>query len=70
MSQRAYRGPALDATEQYLTEAPYWQGDGETVDVVDDTPLGEETTENVPVPGPECPDRTGQTTFDDWGWSP
>ena len=70
VSQRSYRGPALDGTYQSINEAPHWQGDGETVDVVDDTPLGEERTENVPIPkDPEPPDREGQTTLDEWGWS-
>jgi len=70
-SNRSYQGPALDGTVQTLDEAPYWQGDGETVDVVDDTPVGEESTENVPVPEPTPgvtrPDAGGQTTWSDWG---
>lgn len=68
MSRRSYDGPALDATVQTIDEAPYWQGDGETVDVVDDAEVGEETVENVPVPdgGEKQPDRTGQTTLADW----
>ncbi|MFT4891893.1 MAG: hypothetical protein ACI9YT_002828 [Halobacteriales archaeon] len=72
MSGRSYDGPALDATVQYISEAPHWQGDGETVDVVDDTPAGEETVEGVFVPdgGDRRPDVEGQTTLDDWGWSP
>jgi hypothetical protein len=70
VSGRQYRGPAIDGTVQHLSEAPHWQGDGETVDVVDDTPIGEETIENVPVPDkPDVPDQTGRTTFDDWGRS-
>ena len=71
MSGRSYSGPALDGSVQYITEAPAWQGDGETVDATDPEPEGEETTENVPVPDdcPERPDIDGQTTFDDWRWS-
>ncbi|QLD84638.1 hypothetical protein HWV23_02835 [Natronomonas halophila] len=72
MSPASYDGPALDGTVQHLSEAPYWQGDGETVDVVDDRVdgAGEERTENVPVPdGGEKPDVDGQTTLEDWGWS-
>ena len=67
---RSYEGPAVDATGQLITEAPYWQDDGETVDVIDEDldSAGEESVENVPVPdGRERrPDTTGQTTFDDW----
>lgn len=71
MSGANYDGPALDGTVQYLSEAPHWQGDGETVDVFDDEPTGEETVEDVPVPdgGDRRPDVEGQTTLDDWGWS-
>lgn len=73
MSSRRYEGPALDATGQHISEAPYWQNKGETVDVVDDDldSLGEETTENVPSPddAPDTTDLEGQTTFDDWRWS-
>ena len=72
MSGKAsYQGPALDGTYQSISEAPYWRGDGETVDVVDDTPQGEERTEGVPeVDRDDRPDDVdGQTTFDDWGWS-
>lgn len=66
---RGYDGPALDGNEQYLSEAPHWQGDGETVEVVDDTDAGEERTENVPTTTSRSPEATGQSTFDDWGWS-
>jgi hypothetical protein len=71
VSGRSYDGPALDGTVQYISEAPHWQGDGETVDVVDDEPTGEETVEDVPVPdaGDRRPDVEGQTTLEDWGWS-
>jgi len=66
----SYEGPALDATGQHISEAPYWQDDGETVDVVDDRldADGETRVEDVPVPdGRERrPDATGQTTWDDW----
>jgi hypothetical protein len=75
MSGRSYEGPALDGTVQHLSEAPHWQGDGETVDVPGDTDDGEVTTENVPAPAPESePDRPddvdGQTTLDDWAAEP
>jgi len=32
VSERAYEGPGLDGSVQYLSEALYWQGDGKTVD--------------------------------------
>ena len=65
-------GVAIDGGYQHISEAPACTNDpdGETVKVVDDTEVGEETTENVPVPdGGERPETTGQTTLDDWGWS-
>jgi hypothetical protein len=66
MSGRSYEGPALDGTVQYLGDAPHWQGEGETVDVVDDTPVGEETVENVPDLQARS-DVEGQSTWSDWG---
>jgi hypothetical protein len=66
MSGRSYEGPALDGTVQYLGDAPHWQGDGETVDVVDDEPVGTETTTNVPDLQAR-PDVDGQSTWADWG---
>ncbi|MEA5387104.1 hypothetical protein VB779_08585 [Haloarculaceae archaeon H-GB11] len=72
VSGRSYRGPAVDGTVQHIGEAPYWQNNGETVDVVDDADVGEERTEGVPVPGEitEAPeDADGQTTLDEWRWS-
>lgn len=67
--KRTYEGPDLDGTVQYLSEAPYWQNDGETVDVTPEE-TGEERAENVPIPGkPNIENIDGQTTFDDWGWS-
>jgi len=70
MSGRSYSGPPLNGGYQSISEAPYWQGDGETVDVVDDEPVGEQTTEGVPEPDPQPdPETSGQTTLDDWGWS-
>jgi len=69
MAGREYDGPAVDGTVQYLGEAPYWQGDGETVGVVDDTETGAVTTEGVPEPDPR-PETSGQTTLDEFvGWS-
>jgi len=72
VSRRSYQGPALDGTYQPISEAPHWQGEGETVDVVDDAPVGEERAESVPVPdGDERPDvdEDRQTTLDEWRWS-
>jgi hypothetical protein len=60
-------GVGIDGTVQHLSEAPHWQDDGETVDVVDDTETGEETTEGVDAA--RRPDEPGQSTWDDWGWS-
>lgn len=68
MAERSYDGPPVDGTVQHISEAPHWQGDGETVAVVDDREVGEETVENVPEPDPR-PDGEGQTTLDEWGWS-
>jgi hypothetical protein len=68
----SYDGSALDGTNQYITEAPYWQddSDGETVEVLGDEAAGEETFHNVPTPGDDAgPDTSGQTTIADWGWS-
>lgn len=66
---RDYDGPSLDGTVQYIGEAPHWQGDGETVDVVDDDPVGDEQVENIPNLAESASSTTGQSTFDDWGWS-
>jgi len=63
--ERSAEGVGIDATCQAITEAPHWQGDGETVAVVDDTPVGETTTEGVDVPQADD-DRDGQTTWADW----
>ena len=51
-ARRSYKRPALDATGQHISDAPYWQGDGETVDVVDDRidAAGEIRVEVFPVP--------------------
>jgi hypothetical protein len=45
-------GGAIDGRDQYLGDAPYWNGDGETVDVTD-SDEGQVTTENVPGPSEE-----------------
>lgn len=68
MSGRSYSGPAVDGTVQHLSEAPHWQGDGETVDVTPDEP-GQITTEGVPEMDAEVerPDVDGQSTWADWG---
>jgi len=69
VSQR-YDGPPLDATGQHITEAPYWQDAGETVDVLGGDEVGKETFENVPTPDDDPdPKTTGQTTLEDWRWS-
>jgi hypothetical protein len=46
-------GGAIDGRDQYLADAPYWNGDGETVDGTDPDATGEVVTENVPSPGDE-----------------
>ena len=73
MTSASYEGDPLDGTVQYLGEAPYWQGDGETVDVIDDTEVGEVRAESVPVPhgGAQRPDvdEDRQTRLDEWRWS-
>jgi hypothetical protein len=68
-ARRTYSGPALDGTVQHISEAPHWQDDGETVDVIDEDldSAGEESVENVPVPdGCDRPDTTGQMTLGDY----
>jgi hypothetical protein len=68
----SYDGPAIDGTSQQITEAPYWQDDseGETVEVLGDEDVGEETFHNVPAPDDESdPDTNGQTAITDWRWS-
>jgi hypothetical protein len=59
----------IDHAWQYFQERPYGDPDGETVDVIDDRPVGETTTENVPAPTGESPETSGQTTLEEWGWS-
>jgi hypothetical protein len=69
---RSYDGPAIDATNQSISEAPYWQddGDGETVEVLGEEDGGDESYHNVPTPADDPdPDTTRQTTLADWGWS-
>ena len=72
MSRRSYDGPALDGTYQHISERPALDQDG-TVYATDPEPVGEERTEDVPVPDldsdTEQSDRDTQTTFEDWGWS-
>jgi len=70
MSKRAFSGDPLDGTVQHITEAPAWQGDGETVDATEPGPDGDETTENVPLSDDTKPDVDGQTSLEDWSrWS-
>ena len=67
MRGRSSEGPALDGSVQYLGDAPHWQGDGETVDVVDDAPTGAERTSNVSDLRSDRPDVDGQSMWEDWG---
>ncbi len=70
--KRSYDGPPVDGSGQHITEAPYWQddGEGETVEVLGDEDDGEETFHNVPTPDRDPdPETTGQTTIQDWRWS-
>jgi hypothetical protein len=41
---------ALSGSASSCSEASVWHNDGETIDVIDDEPVGEEITENVPSP--------------------
>ncbi|WP_436933672.1 hypothetical protein [Halovenus marina] len=67
--KRSVDGVGIDASYQHISEAPaYNDPDGETVDVVTDDDVGEETTEGVPDLN-RRPEGDGQTTLDDWGWS-
>jgi hypothetical protein len=71
VTRRAYDGPALDGTVQYLAEAPALQadGDGETI-AATPAPDGEIVAENVPVPeasNDETAAPTGQATLVDFG---
>lgn len=80
MVERSYEGPELDGTYQHIAERPVQSTDddqeddaddvepGETVYATDPEPDGEQTTENVPMPG-DRPDVEGQSTFEDWRWS-
>jgi hypothetical protein len=70
---RSYDGPAIDGTVQHISEAPHWQDDGETVDVVDDRldAGGGTRVEDVPeLDGRrQGPNQTGQTKITEWGGS-
>ncbi|MFC7134361.1 MULTISPECIES: hypothetical protein [Salinibaculum] len=79
MVERTYEGQPLDGTYQHITERPVQSPDdqeddaddveaGETVYATDPEPDGEQTVENVPMPG-DRPDVEGQSTFEDWRWS-
>jgi len=70
---RSYSGPAFDTTYQHISERPVLEDEAdEVVYATDPEPTGEEQTENVPTPSdsPEPPDVDGQSTWDDWRWSP
>ncbi|MFB6297272.1 MAG: hypothetical protein ABEH56_01995 [Salinirussus sp.] len=74
MPGHSYEGPALDGTVQHLSEAPYWQGEGETIAASDDDQEnGDISAENVPTPPADADDRRpdvkGQSTLEDWRWS-
>jgi hypothetical protein len=59
-------GGAIDGRDQYISDAPYWSGDGETVDVTDPDATGEVTAENVPGPSEESgADETDESENDD-----
>jgi len=65
-SMDEWDGGAIDGRDQYLADAPYWNGDGETVDGTDPNATGEVTTENVPDPGDEPEtDDTDESETDD-----
>lgn len=68
VGKRSVDGVRIDATYQPISEAPYWQGEGETIDVVDDEAVGEETTEGE-IDFDPTPETSGQTTLDEWRWS-
>lgn len=73
MASRSYDGDPVDATVQYIGEAPHWDDDRDVLDgeVVDATgePEGELRAEGVPDVGSvQEPDEPGQSTLDDWGW--
>jgi hypothetical protein len=63
-------GGAIDGRDQYVSDAPYWNGDGETVDVTG-SDEGQVTTENVPGPG-EKPgtDETDEAEVPTWPPNP
>ena len=75
-SRHDYEGDELDYAWQYFDERPAAdseEADGapEIVYATDPEDDGEESVENVPVPdSKQRPDVNGQTTLDDWGWSP
>ena len=65
--ERSAEGVGIDASYRYISEAPAYQDpDGETVAVVDDTPVGQETTEGSPSleshPPRTSTDRPPETT--------
>jgi len=51
-SMDEWDGGAIDGRDQYISDAPYWNGDGETIDATDNSE-GQVTAENVPGPGEE-----------------
>ncbi|OIB56620.1 hypothetical protein [Natrialba sp. SSL1] len=72
--RREASGVSIDATYQSITERPELEKQAEQVEyATDPEDVGEERTENVPVPDEpetvERPDVDGQTTLEDWGWS-
>lgn len=65
-------GVGIDAAYQHFSEAPHWQGAGETIEVVDDAATGDEFSTDVPSPTEaKRPAVEGdrQTRLDEWGWS-
>ncbi|AGB39774.1 hypothetical protein [Natronococcus occultus] len=77
MTRRDYQGPDLDATYQHISERPELDRldeDAEDVVYATEAEQGEETTENVPIPGEDDEDQQrplvpGQTTLTEWGVS-
>lgn len=75
MTMHSYDGPAIDSTYQSITERPELQDEADSVVyATDPVDSGEETTEDVPIPGEDDEDVQrpvvpGQTTLSEWGGS-
>lgn len=64
---RSAEGIEVSGSAQTIDEAPYWQGDGETVYATEPEPAGEERTVGEPVLPDGGEEPVGQTTLEDWG---